>query len=120
MAAIGNITCTFVKGHCPTPKMRLELWHVPGLDSYGVAAMGRNDAEFEVLAVLFSNTIGVMTWKGELESLQGQIVTITNDLGIPFANCLIAKLGPLKSVPVLTLGGITQRGEMTVAGVVLA
>jgi hypothetical protein len=119
MASIGNVGCTFVKGFCPAAKMRLEVWTVPGLDGYGAAVMGRNDAPFQVLAILYSNILGIDLWRTQLESLQGHIVTIVNDQGVSFPNCLILKLSPLKSAAAFAESGITQRGEMTVEGVVL-
>ena len=70
--------------------------------------MGRNDAAFEVLAVLYSDANGIETWKEGLESLQGYVVSIINDLPATFANCLITKLGPLKNQPALADGGITR------------
>jgi len=120
MAYVGSVLCTFVRGNCPSPKMRLEVWTVPGVNGYGAASMGRNDSPFEVVAVLFSNAVGVQLWKTQMESLQGTIVSITNDLGVTTANCLITKVGNMHSMAALAPGGITQRGEIPVSGVVLA
>lgn len=120
MAQIGGITCTFVRGNCPTPKMRIDLWRVPGLDGYGAQALGLNDSPFEVTAVLYSNAAGIDLWKESIEALQGSIVGLTNDLGVTFLNCLITKVGNMRSSAALAAGGITQRGEIAVEGVVLA
>ena len=120
MARIGTVLCTFVRGHCPAPKMRLELWRIPGLDGYGAQALGLNDSPFQITAVLFSDASGLGQWKAALEALQGSIVTITNDLGASFQRCLITKLSNMTSTAALAAGGITQRGEIQIEGVVLA
>ena len=118
MAQIGGVVCTFVRGHCPRQKQSLMLWRVPGVDGYGAQTMGYNDSPFEVVAVLYSNALGLDVWKNALESLQGTLVTITNDLGITTARCLIRTVSPMRSVAAFAAGGITQRGEITVQGVV--
>ena len=120
MAQIGEVQCTFIKGHAPKVKMRVELWRVPGLNGYGAQALGLQDSPFEFTAILYSNAAGVLAWKEALEALQGTIISIVNDLGITYANCLILKLSNLKSIPALAPGGITQRGEITIEGVVTA
>jgi hypothetical protein len=117
MAQIGGVHCTFVHGHPSRPKQRLMLWRVPGIDGYGAQAMGYNDAEFEVVAVLYSNDEGILLWKLALESMQGTIVTITNDLGITFTRCLITDVSPMRSMAARAAGGITQRGEIKIHGV---
>jgi hypothetical protein len=118
MAQIGGVLCTFVRGHCPQPKMRLMLWTVPGVDGIGAQAVGYNDSPFEVVAVLYSNALGIEAWKAALEGLQGTIVSITNDLGTTFSRCLITKVSLMRSIAALAHGGITQRGEIVVEGVV--
>jgi hypothetical protein len=119
MASIGPVGCTFVRGNPPATKMRLQLWRVPGLDGYGAQALGYNDSPFEVLAVLYSDAVGVESWKVALEGLQGSIVTIINDLGASFGGCLITKLSNMKNMAAYAAGGITARAEITIEGVVL-
>jgi len=119
MAQIGGVGCTFVRGHCPAKKMRLALWQVPGIDGFGAQRMGYGDSHFQVVAVLYSNAIGLQLWKQSLENLQGTIVSITNDLGITSAGCLIAHVGPLQSMAARAPGGITHRGEIIIEGVVV-
>lgn len=120
MAQIGGVLCTFVRGNCPNPKMRIELWRVPGLDGYGAQALGLNDSPFEVTAILYSNKAGVELWKDSIEGLQGSIVSITNDLGSTTQNCLILKISNMRPMAAIAAGGITTRGEIIVEGVVLA
>ena len=118
MAQIGSVNCTFVRGSPPTPKMRMELWRVPGVNGYGAQALGLSEAEFKIIAVFYSNAAGVENWKNSLEELQGQIVTIINDLGATFVNCLLTKVGNMKNTAAVVAGGITQRGEIEIEGVV--
>jgi hypothetical protein len=117
-ATIGGITCTFVRGHAPRTKMRLELWHIPGLSGFGAAAMGNGDSQFQFTGVLYSNEAGVLAWKLAIEALQGTIISVLNDLGITYTYCLVVKVGELRTTPALASGGITQRGEITIEGVV--
>jgi len=118
MAGIGGVSCTFVRGHTPIVKQRIETWAVPGLDGVGAAAMGRNDSKFTFTAILFSNAAGIIAWKIAIEALQGTIVSIVNDLGVTYINCLITEVGDLRNTPAIAPGGITQRGEIQVSGVV--
>jgi len=118
MASIGGVTCTFVRGHPPTPKQHVVLWRVPGIDGYGAQRMGLHDSPFEVVAVLYTNAAGLALWKTSMEALQGTLVSITNDLGISSTRCLITNVSPMRSMAALAAGGITQRGEITVTGVV--
>ena len=118
MASIGSITCTFVHGHPPLPKQRVDLWRVPGLDGYGAQNLGHNDSSFQVTAIYYGDGFGLLAWKRAIEGLQGTVVTITNDLGIEYAYCLITKVSNMKNSPAKATGNITQRGEITVEGVV--
>ena len=118
MASIGGVTCTFVRGSPPAPKQRVMLWRVAGIDGYGAQRMGLNDSPFEVTAVIYTNAVGLQIWKTALENLQGTIVSITNDLGVSFTRCLVTGVSPMQSMAALAAGGITQRGEITVVGVV--
>jgi hypothetical protein len=119
MASIGGVTCTFVRGHPPYPKERVLLWTAPGIDGVGAQQVGRNDAEFQVQAVLYSSAPGILAWKLAIEALQGTLVTIVNDLGIAFTRCLIAKVSNMRSQAAKVPGTtITQRGEIIIEGVV--
>jgi hypothetical protein len=117
MASIGSVSCTFVRGHAPAVKQRLELWTVPGINGYGALALGANDSEFEFTAVLYSDDAGLLEWKLSIEAQQGQIISVVNDLGITYANCLVTKISNLRNTPVVAAGGISQRGEIQISGV---
>lgn len=117
MAQIGNILCTFVRGNPPAAKNRMNLWQVPGVAGYGAQIVG-TDGAFGVVAVLFSNAAGIELWKTAIEALPGTIVTIVNDLGVSTPRCLVAKVSPLRVQAARAAGGITQRGEFTIEGVV--
>jgi hypothetical protein len=115
---VGGVACTFVKGHCPRPKQRLEIWRVPGLNGIGAAAMGANDGQFSIRAVLFNTIQYVEIWRQAVESLQGQIVTIVNDWNVSFPNCLITNISPMQTTAIVATNGSTCRAEFVIDGVV--
>ena len=120
MASIGSLTCFRVIGTLPASKMKLAVWTVPGINGYGAQDLGYQDQPFEVVAVFYSNNLGVHVWKNSLDALQGQIVSITDDHGETTANCLITEIGQARIEAALAAGGITQRAEIPVRGVVRA
>jgi hypothetical protein len=120
MASIGSISCFRVIGTLPEPKMKLAVWTVPGLNGYGAQMLGNQDQAFEVLAVFYSSWSGVLGFKDALCALQGQIVTIVDDLGDTTNNCLIVEIGQARMEAAQAAGGIQERCEVPVRGVVLA
>jgi hypothetical protein len=118
MASIGYVTCTFVRGNPPRLKQRTKIWQTAGVDGYGARHLGASEAPWQLVTVLYSTAEGLLAWKNALESLQGQVVTIINDLGLSFTQCLIVGLSEMKSEAAVVPGEtITQRGEIAVAGV---
>jgi hypothetical protein len=93
LASIGDITCFRVIGTLPSPKTKLAVWTVPGIDGYGVQALGQQDQAFEVVAVLYDSIDNAISFKDNLCDLQGQIVTIVDDLGDSTDNCVILSVG---------------------------
>jgi hypothetical protein len=120
MAAIGSITCFRVIGTVPVPKMRLAVWTVPGINGYGAQQLGNQDQAFEVLGVVYDTIANVLSFKDSLCGLQGQTVTIVDDLGDSTANCLICEVGAARMEAAVTPAGGQVRCEVPVRGVVLA
>jgi hypothetical protein len=118
MASIGGVTCFSVCGHPPVPKQRVLLWRIPGINGIGAQRVGRNDSAFEVVAIQYSSAADLQLWKASLEAMQGTIVSIVNDIGATSTGCLIVKMSPMRSTAAHAAGGITQRGEIVVEGVV--
>lgn len=119
MASIGSVGCTFVKGHLPAKKLRVEVWEVPGIDGYGAQTTGYGSSQFEIVAVLYSTIFGASAWADQIESLQGKLVTIIDDLGDSTANCLITNVSAMRITAARAVEGITTRGEITIQGVVI-
>jgi hypothetical protein len=120
MPQIGSTLCTFLRGTPPAQKQRVELWEVPGVDGYGAQLTGRGDAPFRLQAVLLSNASGCRTWGAALMALQGQVVSLTNDLGFTASGCLITRVSPLQVTTAWQPGtAITHRGEIEIEGVVV-
>jgi hypothetical protein len=120
MPAIGSITCFRVIGTLPVPKMRLAVWTVPGVNGYGAQQLGNQDQGFEVQAVIYDTIANCLTFKDALCGLQGQTVTIVDDLGDSTANCLITEVGQARMEAAATPAGGQVRAEVPLRGVVRA
>jgi hypothetical protein len=122
MAAIGAVSCTCVhdreEGSIPSElRERSAQWHVPGLDGYGIAVLGKGEGEFAVVAVLYSTNAGVNLWADSLQALQGTLVSITDDHGDTYTGCFLKRVGNVRKRPALMPGsGITTRGEVLIEG----
>lgn len=122
MAAIGGVTCTYVhtaQGAVPSAlKLRAEVWTVPGLSGIGAAQLGYQDGQFVLTAVYYSNDSGVDLWAASLQAKQGTLVSITDDHGDTFTNCLLVEVGNVTKRPAYVPGsGVTTRGEIQIQGI---
>jgi len=93
MAAIGAISCQFVRGHVPRWRTRVETWQVPGINGHGAKKSGKGKGAFRLVAEATGTNAEIDVWIAAIEDLVGTIVTITNDWGDSFLYCLITKLG---------------------------
>lgn len=99
---IGGISCTRVSG-TPTGKVqRVIPWQVPGVNGYGVMIAGLGNSEFQIAAIYIGAAIGLATWANSITAKLGQPITIINDLGITYANCVLVKPGELQISPAMT------------------
>lgn len=113
MAAIGGITCTFVKGDIPSAKGRLDVFYVPGINGPGAHYLGTGDSPFAVRAVLISTGVLCLAWANALQALQGTVVTIENDWATSYTNCLLLEVGEARRIAA-GIGGC--RSEILVRG----
>ena len=120
MASIGGITCFRVIGTLPQPKMKLAVWTVPGINGYGLQMLGNQDQAFELQAVVYDSWANVLEFKNQLCALQGQIVTIVDDLGDSTDNCVILEVGQARMEAAVAAGGIQERCEVPIKGVIRA
>lgn len=121
--SIGATQCTFVKGAVPILRDRVMTWFVPGVRGQFALDLGPNEGAFAVQAVLWDSKANVKTWRLALEALQGQVVTITDDWGDAWANCLIQSVPLPERWRIPLVGGppgVECRGEVLVRGVVVA
>lgn len=116
MAGIGGVACDFVRGDLRAVKERVEIWQVPGLDGYGAQKMGLGDSDFLFTAVLHDSVANVTSWITNLAVLQGAVVSIVDDWGVTFTNCLITRVGIPRRTP-FAHGTIACRAEVDVEGV---
>jgi len=125
MASIGGTTCTFIHtagGRPPaTLRQETEVWRLPGINGYGAMKLGLGGGEFNLVATLYTNKVGVGTWETLLQGKQGTVVTIIDDLGHSHTNCLLVHVGNARITPARNPAGtITQRAEIDITGVKIA
>lgn len=123
-ALIGSVTCDFVKGTAQGLTQQTETWNTPGINGQFGLLLGFNQGDFEFRAINYDTHANLLTWKTNLEALQGTIQTITDDFGQAWANCLIKRVvpSPVWRTPATGTSGrvsnYTHRGEIVVVGVV--
>ena len=75
----------------PTPKMRSEVWQVPGINGYGLALLGVGDSAFTLQAILYGTLAECGSWAASIQALQSAIVAVTNDLGQTYSQVFLIK-----------------------------
>jgi len=115
-AAVGAVSCTFVKGAARDPTQRVVTYQVPGIDGVAAQLLGEGDSAFRFSAVLYGTAAELTTWIAAMIALKGDIVTIEDDWGISHANCLIVRLSPPRKRAASQSDH--QRCEMLVEGVI--
>jgi hypothetical protein len=93
MAAIGAVTCDFVKGDARDLKDAVDTWTVPGIDGYGAMGVGKRGSLVQFLAVRYAAAATVLTWLGSIQALESDVVSIVDDLGTTHTNILITRIG---------------------------
>jgi len=96
-------------------------WFAPGADGQSGLLLGANEADFSFEAVLYDSLANVLAWYGKVQAAQGTVITITDDWGTPWANCLIQEVSLLHRTPAQGsgVGGVDTRGDLTIRGVVV-
>lgn len=120
---IGATNCDFVQGgYASSLKQRVMSWTTPGINGVWGLKLGFSQSRFGFRALLFDTEANVQTWVAALEAAQGTIVTITDDWGRAFANCLILDVALVQRTPAIgtsSRGNYTCRAELAVTGVVV-
>lgn len=121
---VGTTACDFLKGAAQGLRQQVMTWSTPGVDGQFALRLGFNEGEFSFTAILFDTEANAITWKTALEALQGTVVSITDDQGQVWPNCLISEVlaAPRwRSAARGTsarVGPYDTRGEILVKGVV--
>ncbi len=111
------ISCTFLHGQPPERlKERVSTWGLPGLDGYGAQRMGRGNAPFAFVAVLYGTEAAIDTWITRVAAIQAEIVSVIDDWNKPHAKLLVTRVEePIKTPAISHLGAV--RGEVQLSGV---
>jgi len=118
--SIGGVACDFVRGNLPTKSERVETFEMAGVNGYGAHLLGLGRSEFEITAVRFGEQVTLTAWFIAMKSLCGTLVSITTDLGISTAACLITEVGTMEVTAAAHAAGSLsdRRGELKIKGVV--
>lgn len=120
MASVHGVSCSMVKGAGVELKTRTVTWSQPGFDGVGAQNVGKNDAPFRFLAILYGASVAVDTWFAAIEANRGTVGTIVDDWGTNHNNCLIVHVGErIKRAARLPGDSMEARGEIEVDGVLL-
>lgn len=114
---IGSVSCDMLKGVPRGLKTRLDVWQVPGLNSYGAQNLGTGDATFTFIAIKYDTDANIDTWKASIEALQGTLVSAENDHSDTFTLLLVTAVGALAKKGVIYGGAARVRGMIRISGV---
>lgn len=113
--SIGAVNCDMVKGIAPTKRSQVGIWRRPGVNSPGAHILGKA-GQFEFLAVEYAAFATVLAWAQSIEALIGTVVTITDDWGNAWANCLITERTSAPRIKRMNSAAGNARGEIVVRG----
>jgi len=114
---VGGYACDYVSGHAQPLAEEVEVWRTPGIDAYGAQKIGVGDGAFDFRLLRFNTDATVDLWAAVIRALQGTLVTIVNDRGDTFTNCLIMRVSQPNITAIIGAGGETTRGEIKIMGV---
>jgi len=120
MASIGGVSCDFVHGG-PPPGLEtvLQEWRVSGINGRGAQDMGEDADRGAYQVVKHDSEANVLTWIGNVQALQGTLVSVVDDWGQTWTNFLVLRVGRPRMTPAQG-NGYTTRGEISVTGRVVA
>jgi hypothetical protein len=116
---IGGVECDFLKGQVGYLKNKVETWHRPGIDGLGAMVLGYGDSAFSFTAVKFGTNSDIEDWLDEIELLQGQSVSATDEWGDTHDNLVVTRVGLPKKTAARVPGNedVECRCEIAIEGV---
>jgi len=92
--SIGAVTCSFLKGDPPPPRIYTEIVRSrrPGVDGHVAEALGQRGGPFMLRATKLDTAANVQTWLTALDALGKTYVTVETDDGETYSNCLITRI----------------------------
>jgi len=116
----GGVSCDLVTGGVGDLKTKLDTWDVPGHDNIGLQSLGSSDSAFRFRLVQYDTKANIETWIGNIEALQGTIVSAEDDLEITYtSNLAVQRVSVADRKAVIYQGANRVRGELSVQGVVV-
>jgi len=120
MAGAGGVSCDFVRPRGYADKSaRVEIWQVPGVDSYGAQNLGQGDSFFRFTLIRIDTSANIESWRVNIEALKGAVISIVDDFNVTHSNCLVTRVSPLSKQYVYHAGVSKARAEITIEGVVI-
>lgn len=90
MSSVGGIAVNLIHGRPPSFKTRVETWEQPGITGYGALLLGQGDAEFDLTTITFCvDNAAAGTHITALINLKGTAITVVDDFGDTYGNCLV-------------------------------
>lgn len=122
MATLGSVTCDIINEReaAHTLRQRTETWQTPGVDGYGAQTLGRGDSAIRFEVVKYDNRDNLETWIGNVEAVQGTVVSITDNDGVVFTNVLVTAVRVVERHVAYIPGGTNRRAKLSIDGVKVA
>lgn len=122
MATLGSVTCDIINEReaAHTLRERVETWQTPGLAGYGAQTLGRGDSPVRFEVVKYANRDNLETWIGNVEAVQGTVVSVTDNDGVVFTNVLVTAVRVVERHVAYIPGGTNRRAMLSIDGVKVA
>ena len=120
MADFGGYWCDRIIGEPMTQAQELAVWKIVGQNGYGVHLLGGGSSAHHFTLVAYGAdfvAVGVLflpLWLANIRSLQGSIITVTNDQGHAITEQLVVRVQEPRSRTAYNLVNTSRRLEVPV------
>jgi len=114
------ITCDILDGAVRALAPRVDVWHVNGVDGYGVHTFGLGDSAWRLRAVRWQSASGspnFWDWWSEIQACRGLLCSVTDSHGQTYTDLLVRDVRLVSSRLVVRAGEEVYRGEVHLEGV---
>jgi hypothetical protein len=111
--SVGTVNLALLKGRPMEAALMIEILERPGVDGFGAREVARRSEAERLYGTQFVESIAAAgTLQTAIRELQGELVSVTDELGISHPDCMIRRAAPRgtpRLVYLLSGGTLLQR-----------